>query len=109
MLVSKDAIIQAVWAGGAVSDESVSRCIYTMRRALRDQGCGDVVKTVYGGGVRICVDIEEDFGRLAWDPMCPGPSSPSDAIRLWRMGWEQAGGRSRIGLEQGDADLRPCL
>lgn len=33
-VISQDAIIEHVWKGGLVSDESLTRCIYVLRRTL---------------------------------------------------------------------------
>ena len=99
-LVSKDQIVHSVWDSGAVSDESLSRCVYRLRRALQRPDGHDIVKTVYGDGLRICVPVIEGTEDTQVDPYIPPPASSPTSIRLWRMGWEQAGGRSRSGLER---------
>jgi DNA-binding winged helix-turn-helix (wHTH) protein/predicted Zn-dependent protease len=105
-LVSKDQLVRNVWGDGAVSDESLSRCVYTLRRALHRSDGQEVVKTVYGGGLRICVPVLEGKEDTRDDPLvCPSTTS-EEALRLWRMGWEQAGDRSRGGLERAQVTFR---
>jgi DNA-binding winged helix-turn-helix (wHTH) protein/tetratricopeptide (TPR) repeat protein len=99
-LVSKDQLISGIWGDGAVSDESLSRCVYTLRRALSRPDGQDVVKTVYGGGLRICVPVLMGPDEAEDDPLIPPATSSPAVIRRWRMGWEQAGGRSRGSLER---------
>jgi DNA-binding winged helix-turn-helix (wHTH) protein len=44
-LISKDELIQEVWRGIAVTDDSLVQCIAEIRRALRDEQ-HDIIKTV---------------------------------------------------------------
>ncbi|MFP7609884.1 winged helix-turn-helix domain-containing protein [Serratia quinivorans] len=50
VLLSKNEIIQAIWKGGHVSDESLTRCVYTLRRLLGDNK--NYIRTSYGRGYR---------------------------------------------------------
>lgn len=50
MIVSKEEIIRLVWKGGIVSDESLCRCIYALRKTLRSYSNKEYIKTFYGRG-----------------------------------------------------------
>lgn len=51
-LVTKDELIQAVWPGIAVTDDSIVQCIHEIRRAFHDEE-QSVVKTVPKRGYRL--------------------------------------------------------
>lgn len=51
-IVSKENIITQAWQGGVVSDESLCRCIYVLRRALKTHNQDQIIQTVYGRGYR---------------------------------------------------------
>lgn len=51
-IVTKDQIIQEVWAGGNVGEESLTRCVYVLRRILREEKQQRFIDTVYGRGYR---------------------------------------------------------
>lgn len=54
-VVSKDELIEAVWGGAAVTDDSIVQCLVDIRRALEpDQ---DVIRTVRGRGYRFDADV----------------------------------------------------
>lgn len=57
-VVSKDAIIEHVWKGGLVSDESLTRCIYVLRRALGHSSKRRFIDNVYGRGYRFVPDVQ---------------------------------------------------
>lgn len=61
-IVSKEDLIRDVWRGGTVSDESLTRCIYVLRRALGHTSSKKFIQTVYGKGYRFLpsVDIVEE-------------------------------------------------
>lgn len=48
-LISKDELIQAVWVGTAVTDDSLAQCLRDVRHALRDEK-QQIIKTVHGRG-----------------------------------------------------------
>ncbi|KMN35302.1 invasion protein regulator [Chromobacterium sp. LK1] len=51
-LVSKDTLLDRVWPDGEVNEESLTRCIYALRRILLEtKGCR-YIDTVYGKGYR---------------------------------------------------------
>ncbi|GGY23906.1 winged helix-turn-helix domain-containing protein [Paludibacterium paludis] len=51
-LVSKDALLDAVWGAESVGEESLTRCIYTLRRLLGETRDDRYIETVYGKGFR---------------------------------------------------------
>ncbi|WP_052652826.1 winged helix-turn-helix domain-containing protein [Pandoraea oxalativorans] len=51
--VSKDRLLSLVWPHQDVSEESLTRCIYAIRRVLREKKSDRIVETVYGTGYRI--------------------------------------------------------
>ena len=79
-VVSREDIIDAVWAGRIVSDSAISSRIKTARQALGDNGrTQTVIKTVHGKGfrfiakVRELADAETGVGDLA-DTASPAAS-----------------------------------
>lgn len=51
--VSKDKLLTLVWPQQDVSEESLTRCIYAIRRVLREKKSDRIVETVYGTGYRV--------------------------------------------------------
>jgi len=49
-IVTKESIVNQVWCGGIVSDESLTRCLYMLRRRLGKGNEGKFIETVYGKG-----------------------------------------------------------
>jgi DNA-binding winged helix-turn-helix (wHTH) protein/Flp pilus assembly protein TadD len=82
-IVSRDEYIQAAWRGGVVSDDSVARSIYLLRRALaRSQGRA-IVETVYGCGYRITVPIRV----VSCPAVAPGArEAKRPALETFRVG-----------------------
>lgn len=61
-LVTKDELIESVWAGRVVTDNVVTRCVTKLREAFGDEGLA-LIKTVHGYGYRFtgkvnCIDID---------------------------------------------------
>ncbi|AUH51344.1 transcriptional regulator HilA [Chromobacterium sp. ATCC 53434] len=53
-LVSKDALLDRAWPDGDVNEESLTRCIYALRRILLEDKRNRYIDTVYGKGYRFC-------------------------------------------------------
>lgn len=51
-MVHKNFIIDKVWGDNLVGDESLTRCIYALRRLLRESKNNKFIETVYGKGYR---------------------------------------------------------
>lgn len=58
-LVHKNFIIDQVWGETLVGDESLTRCIYSLRRLLRESKNNKYIETVYGKGYRFCKAITQ--------------------------------------------------
>ncbi|HAW0895593.1 TPA: HilA/EilA family virulence transcriptional regulator [Escherichia coli] len=56
-IVSKETIISKVWNTNIVSDESLTRCIYTLRKFLHECDKIKYIETVYGHGYRLTVPV----------------------------------------------------
>src|SRR6516165_10946967 len=59
-LVTKDELMQAVWPGTAVTDDSLVQCIHEIRQAVKDEQ-RTVLKTVPKRGYRL--DLPENTAR----------------------------------------------
>lgn len=58
-VVSKDHLLDQVWSGADAAEESLTRCIYALRKLLRENK--DFIATVYGQGYRFtCAVVELD-------------------------------------------------
>ncbi|MDN4001796.1 HilA/EilA family virulence transcriptional regulator [Escherichia albertii] len=56
-IVSKEEIIDKVWSSSVASDESLTRCIYALRKLLHENKQCKYIETVYGRGYRFTVPI----------------------------------------------------
>ncbi|WP_248750213.1 winged helix-turn-helix domain-containing protein [Pseudomonas sp. MWU15-20650] len=54
-LMTKDRLLALAWPQGEVADESLTRCIYSLRKHLKaDKG---FIKTIYGKGYRFTCPV----------------------------------------------------
>ena len=54
-LMTKDRLLELAWPRGEVAEESLTRCIYSLRKHLRaDKG---FIKTIYGKGYRFTCPV----------------------------------------------------
>lgn len=51
-IVTKNEIFDTVWRNNPASDESLTRCIYVLRRLLHEEKCSRHIETIYGKGYR---------------------------------------------------------
>ncbi len=66
-LVTKDAIIEAVWHGRIVSDSSIASRIRLARNAVDDDGAAQhTIRTVHGRGYRFMAEVERVSEREDW-------------------------------------------
>lgn len=56
-IVTKSDIIEMVWSRGIVSDESLCRCIYVIRKELKNHSSIKFIKTVYGRGYQFISNV----------------------------------------------------
>ncbi|MDY7068052.1 hypothetical protein PsexTeo8_45480 [Pseudomonas extremaustralis] len=55
VLMSKDRLLELAWPQGEVAEESLTRCIYSLRKYLgADKG---FIKTIYGRGYRFTCPV----------------------------------------------------
>jgi DNA-binding winged helix-turn-helix (wHTH) protein len=57
-IVSRDAILEAVWKGKLVSDDSITQSVRRLRGAMAGSDGADLIQTVYGTGVRITAPVK---------------------------------------------------
>jgi TolB-like protein/DNA-binding winged helix-turn-helix (wHTH) protein len=85
-VVPKEALIGAVWPDVAVTDDSLTRCVSEVRRALAD-GRQEILKTVPRRGYMLDIPVAAEGG--------PGDSQGGDAPRSGtqpgRAGYDPAG------------------
>lgn len=73
-LISKEWLLDQVWPDCDVAEESLTRCIYALRKLLGRQN--DYIKTIYGKGYRFVGEVIE---RTA---LMPAPSSVPSLLVL---------------------------
>lgn len=81
-LVTKDELMQAVWPGTTVTDDSLVQCIHKIREALQDHRHA-VLKTVRRRGYRLL--IPEEIDGLAQDAAPPVPVKATTAKTVSRL------------------------
>lgn len=55
-LMTKDRLLELAWPRGEVAEESLTRCIYSLRKHLKaDKG---FIKTIYGRGYRFTCPVQ---------------------------------------------------
>jgi len=97
-VVSRKEIALALWGSEGVPNASIERCIYLLRRALREAAGADQLVTHYGQGIQI-------KGPVTFRPH---GSAESTADARASGGWHSAMGIMRIGrasLEQMQTQL----
>ncbi len=79
-LVSKDAFMREVWQGIPVTDEALTQCIRTLRRALGDEaGAPRFIQTVPKHGYRFIAPLAPASARVN-SATAPGALAPVSAI-----------------------------
>ncbi len=89
-VVSKAEISERLWPGRPVSDDSIDRCAYLLRKPLKAAGAGDRIATAYGRGLSLralveTLDPESHKGRAS---ECKVDCHTLD---LWQTAHELAG------------------
>jgi pimeloyl-ACP methyl ester carboxylesterase len=87
-VVGKEEIMEAVWPDVTVTDESLTRCISEVRRALGSEGEA-IIKTMHKRGYLLNVPVAVLAGELAelTQPRAPGsptPPTPKQEIKYCR-------------------------
>jgi len=89
-VVTKDVIAASLWRAEACSDDSIARIVHQLRKVLSPYD-DDLLKTVYGSGVRLDCDVKgPPVGRLR--------IAADEMIRVAR---EMSAGHSARGLRRG--------
>ena len=57
-VVTKDELLDRVWAGEDVNESNVAQSVYTLRKMLREHGLGDAIATVPRRGYRFTAPVE---------------------------------------------------
>jgi len=87
-VLSKDELLDAVWPGVTVTDNSLQRAVSALRGALRDVGMEDLVRNFPRNGYRFCV---EDDQVRAGKPSSDSPAQTPDAHRaIAEQRWSDA-------------------
>ena len=84
-VVPKETIAAALWTDDAPSDNSLARAVRSLRRALGADG-SEIVRTIYGEGVRISCPVETERAEDEHDH--------SVGASLVRAAWEISGART---------------
>ncbi|TDR82056.1 winged helix-turn-helix domain-containing protein [Paludibacterium purpuratum] len=92
-LVHKNFIIDKVWGDNLVGDESLTRCIYSLRRLLRESKNNRFIETVYGKGYRFCKAVtpvqrqrnQAQGCKLAILPFCDGERNEAQLLHARLM------------------------
>ncbi len=78
-IVSKNTLLDRVWGDAEVNEESLTRCIYALRRILSEDKEHRYIETLYGQGYR--------FNRpvVVVSPPAPQPTTHTLAILPFQM------------------------
>jgi DNA-binding winged helix-turn-helix (wHTH) protein/Tfp pilus assembly protein PilF len=76
-VVTKDELLDRVWAGEDVNESNAAQSVYTLRKVLRAHGLGAAIATVPRRGYRLTAPVE----LIAPAPRAPLPVRPPDAAR----------------------------
>ena len=86
-LVTKDRFHETVWQGIPVTDEALTQCIRTLRRALGDDAANPTyIETVPKHGYRFVAPVEVDAGGAVTEDERSVLSTPPGFAQLWLAG-----------------------
>ena len=85
-LVSKDWLLDQVWSNCDVAEESLTRCIYALRKLLGREN--DYIKTVYGKGYRFAGGSSNERACHHHRYRCPRYWSCRCWCRMMRVAWK---------------------
>ncbi len=88
-VVSKDELLDAVWGGVTVTDNSLQRAVSTLRTALREGGMESAVRNFPRNGYRFCVDLDEQTSPPRQTPAAAAPSSAAQQA-IAEQRWQDA-------------------
>lgn len=97
-VVSKDRLIAEVWPENSASDESLTRCIYVLRRTLSPNGDQVFIQTLHRRGYRFAVPVSTSEGGTT---STEAPTeSKLQAMEHCRLGFSRLGFCSQGDMEQ---------
>jgi DNA-binding winged helix-turn-helix (wHTH) protein len=108
-VVPKDELLDAIWPGVTVTDNSLQRAVSLIRKELREGGLDDAIRNFSGKGYRFCIDSEPvsvDSAAAGGDAAPDDVAAAREAVAEQR--WRDAASRySQIdgGGALGGADL----
>jgi DNA-binding winged helix-turn-helix (wHTH) protein len=79
-VVSKDELLDALWPGVTVTDNSLQRAVSTLRGVLREGGMEDAVRNFPRAGYRFCIEQEHE-ASASCDAQSKVPSNEIEAAR----------------------------
>jgi TolB-like protein/DNA-binding winged helix-turn-helix (wHTH) protein len=82
-LVTKHELMQAVWAGTAVTDDSLVQCVHEIRRALKDDGHA-ILKTRARRGYTLALPEASAETLPEPNPKAPQATAPPSRPSPWR-------------------------
>src|SRR5262245_49016522 len=92
-VVSKERIIQTVWAGTFVGDEVLSKAIFELRRAVDDDPKAPrFIQTIPKAGYRLVAPVRVDQAHPAPETPAAVPPSPHAVTRTVGTWWGLAAG-----------------
>lgn len=92
--VTKEEILDDVWRGRLVTEDSISQAVRRLRSALGAQGGHGIIQTVYGRGFRLAVSVRPHALEPAPVHGAFEPSKDLEATASLAAAWEQAARRS---------------
>ncbi|MEZ5560569.1 MAG: winged helix-turn-helix domain-containing protein [Pseudomonadales bacterium] len=101
-VVTKDELLEDLWAGKVVSDATLSNALKLARKAVGDTGdAQQVIRTVRGHGYRFVASVQQlDPGPLAARPRTTDQERPALPVMpsLALLGFEDLGGHPASGV-----------
>ncbi|MBR0718895.1 winged helix-turn-helix domain-containing protein [Bradyrhizobium liaoningense] len=99
-VVTKDELLDAVWAHVTVTDNSLQRAVSMLRNVLRNGGMDSAIRNVPGRGYRFCIDaVTEPQAREMTD------ETPDVLIHAQRAATAQAWDEAAVLFAKADAAI----
>jgi DNA-binding winged helix-turn-helix (wHTH) protein len=92
-VVPKNELLDALWPGVTVTENSLQRAVSTLRAVLREGGMENAIRNFPRTGYRFCIDAEADGSELPRDAEQAAPRQVEAARRAMReQRWSDAAG-----------------
>jgi DNA-binding winged helix-turn-helix (wHTH) protein len=99
-IATKDELIQEVWHDPAISDESLTRCVYILRKAMAEFTPDLTIETLHRRGYRFAMAVRSLADELAVPPHAPQFDTVDHAHEYFQHGLSRLAFRSAGDLEQ---------